>query len=174
MNGLNSLYETYMESKGCEAKVNHSQMFWIFRSREMVKNWFQDGKPLSCFCLDNNYHEIHVAVALGDSSEMKEKDDDFAYLTFNYNVHVLPKRECGVHFCEFELVDRITTAKKSALNFTDYAVMLPFKKKERYMRQYTLIYSDWEVLICERHNVKGRAPVSRDLYDKIWLGAVGA
>jgi hypothetical protein len=26
-------------------------------------------------------------------------------------------------------------------------VMLPFKKKERYMRQYTLIYSDWEVLI---------------------------
>ena len=167
MQGLDSLYNKYKESIELEPRVPRQlSMFYTFSKRKDVMDSFEDGKPLSCFCLDNNYRKIHVAVALGDCSEYKKEGDNFAYLTFDYNVQHWPRIETGVHFCQFKLMDeKPTTANKSSLNFTDYAVMLPFKNKGRFRKQYTLIYSDWEVLICEGDNVKGQTPVSWDLYE---------
>lgn len=172
MNGLNSLYDKYKESNKYETRVQRPPMFYTFPRRDMVSKWFEAGKPMSCFCLNNDYHKIHVAVAIGDCLEKKSDGEDFAYLTFNYNIDNMFRVESGVHFCEFELVEGVTTAKKFDLNFTDYAVMLSFKNKGVYCKQYTLIYSDWEVLICETNNVKGRTPVSRDLYADLLSGRV--
>lgn len=170
MKGLNSLYDKYKESIQYETRVRQLQMFYTFSTREYVTESFQVGKPLSCFCLNNNYHEIHVAVALGDCLENKKEGDNFAYLTFHYNVEQMYRFEAGVHFCQFELDQKPTTANRSSLNFTDYAVMLPFKNKGTFCDQYTLIYSDWEVLICDSDNVKGQAPVSIYLYEDV-IGA---
>jgi hypothetical protein len=168
MKGLDSLYDKYKESIELETRVRQPSMFYTFSKRKDVMDSFEVGKPLSCFCLDNNYHKIHVAVALGDCSENKKEGDNFAYLTFDYNVELWFRREVGVHFCQFKLMDeKPTTANKSSLNFTDYAVMLPFKNKGSFRNQYTLIYSDWEVLICEGDNVKGQTPVSCDLYKDV-------
>ena len=168
MKGLNSLYDKYKESIELVPRVLQPPMFHTFSKRKHVMDSFEDGKPLSCFCLDNNYRKIHVAVALGDCLENKNEGDNFAYLTFDYNVQIYFRREAGVHFCQFKLTDeKPTTANKSSLNFTDYAVMLPFKNKGTFCNQYTLIYSDWEVLICEGDDVKGQTPVSCDLYKDV-------
>ena len=168
MKGLNSLYDKYKESIELVHRVQQPPMFYTFSKRKHVMDSFEDGKPLSCFCLDNNYRKIHVAVALGDCLENKNEGDNFAYLTFDYNVQIYFRREAGVHFCQFKLMDeKPTTANKSSLNFTDYAVMLPFKNKGTFCNQYTLIYSDWEVLICEGDDVKGQTPVSCDLYKDV-------
>ena len=152
MKGLNSLYDKYKESIQYDTRVLQLKMFYTFSTREYVTESFQVGKPLSCFCLNNNYHKIHVAVALGDCLENKKEGDNFAYLTFHYNVEQMYRFEAGVHFCQFELDQEPTTANRSSLNFTDYAVMLPFKNKGTFCDQYTLIYSDWEVLICDSDN----------------------
>lgn len=168
MKGLDSLYDKYKESIELETRVRQPSMFYTFPKRKDVMDSFEVGKPLSCFCLDNNYLKIHVAVALGDCSENKKEGDNFAYLTFDCKVQQWFQRELGVHFCMFRLEDdKPTTANKSSLNFTDYALMLPFKKKGSFCKQYTLIYSDWEVLICEGDNVKGQTPVSCDLYEDV-------
>lgn len=173
LNGLESLYDRYKENKGYKDRVKRPPMYYTFSKRCTVLEWFSDGKPLSCFCLNNNYHEIHVSVGMSDCLDMKKEGDDFAYLTFRYNVIDSFICESGVQFCKFKKDEGVTTAKKELLNFTDYAVMLPFNEKNRkFSQQYTLIYSDWEVLICDEDYVKGKTALSHDLYDPILSGRV--
>ena len=153
LRGLESLYDVYKQDDRnaidgiYSSRIYTAKMYHTFSTKAKVLEWFNGGNPLSCFCLNNDYHVLHVAVRMGDCSEMRKDDnEDFAYMSFTYNVHELCECETGVHYCKFTF-QGTATAKKSDLNFTDYALMLPFDRTGQFLKQYTLIYSDWEVLI---------------------------
>ena len=55
------------------------------------------------------------------------------------------KEEAGVHFREFE-IQGTGEIERGSTRITDFAIMLPYWNKNRFIRQYTLIYSDWDVL----------------------------
>ena len=167
LNGLESLYEVYKKNNKCGQVVKCPRRHFKFNTRSQVAKMFSKGEPISCFCLDNNYHDIHVEISIGDCLDMKKGDDDFAYLTFTYNIHDLFQYETGIHFCKFSLKDEVTTAKKKVLNFTDYALMLPYLNDDIFWEQYTLIYDDWEVLRCGRDEVKGQTRLCKYLYDDL-------
>jgi len=38
------------------------------------------------------------------------------------------------------------------------AIMLPYMKGDQYINQYTLVYSDWDVLICDKQGVTKGLP----------------
>jgi hypothetical protein len=178
LRGLESLYDVYRQDGRnaidgiYSSHVSTTKMYHTFSTKAKVLEWFHGGNPLSCFCIDNDYHVIHVSVRMGDCLEMKKDDnEDFAYMSFTYNIHDLYDCETGVHYCKFRY-QGTATAKKSDLNFTDYALMLPFDRKGEFLEQYTLIYSDWEVLIGDENNVKGETPLSEELYTDLLNGRV--
>ncbi len=56
----------------------------------------------------------------------------------------------------------ITTIEKDSLGemVNSYALMLPFKKSNvSFEKQYTLIYDDWDVLLCQDGNCMKRHPI---------------
>ena len=53
-----------------------------------------------------------------------------------------------MRFCRFDET-RDNTNRKDAMNITDYALMLPYRKAGLpFQHQFTLVYSDWTVLTC--------------------------
>ena len=144
--------------------------FHTFQSPAKVEQLFRGGKPLSCFCVDGNRRELHVAVLkrYNFEEESNVPKSHLSYLTFTYNTSVHFTHETGMHFCQFELKNGVQSKEKGELNITDFAIMLPYKRGNMYIGQYTLIYSDWEVLICGNdQNKKGHTPVCKWLFDSV-------
>ena len=82
----------------------------------------------------------------------------------------LPVQESGVHFCKFTCSKKLTTAKKQDLKITDYALMLPYiqtRKDRVFQKQFTLIYSDWEVLRCDLESKKGLVSINNNNFNDI-------
>ena len=125
---------------------------FISSSMEEVVERFVMGKPISCFS-DKKEGVFHAPIYSGCSNKI-------SYLTIEAMPSQYFMRECGgVHFCTFQLRKvqntnnvLITTIKKDSLGemVNSYALMLPFKKSNvSFEKQYTLIYDDWDVLICQ-------------------------
>jgi hypothetical protein len=89
-------------------------------------------------------NHVFVAVRAKDACKI-------SYVTFKCNYVIDAKREAGVHFCKFEMSEGITTKSLDELNPSNYAIILPYFRQNgdrprEYIKQYTLVYSDWEVL----------------------------
>jgi len=136
-----------------------------YSSLDEVLDKFRSGKPLSGFCLENNYDRIHVAY--------NRHKDMVSYTTFTFKDEDLPHESCGVYYDRFYHSGEELTASESTLKISAYGMMLPFKKNKDYARQFTIIYSDWEVLICiEGKKCKGQVPVSKSLFSEVINGGL--
>lgn len=149
--------------------------YHVYRSRQEVMNRLQQGKPLSCFCLDGDKDskEVHVAFTQGE-----KRNVTVSYLTLMYDTDC-SRIETGMHFCSFYIKPAegsshqpmVTRIEKKELKPVDYALMLPYianssasSTDEDFFQQYTLVYSDWEVLRCTGGQVKGRVPLDEQLF----------
>jgi len=141
--------------------------YFVFPSKDDVTYRFESGQPLSCFCLDQNHNEVHVAY-----HTRKRKDRACApshginYLTYSCTQQ-LKTFETGVIFRQFAYKEENTKCKDE-MNITDYAIMLPyFKAGSDFQRQFTLVYSDWTVLTRASQDGKagkGHAPLDIELF----------
>lgn len=79
--------------------------------------------------------------------------------------------ETGVPFCRFECTDEVSSGNKSSLNFVDYALMLPYSRRGfPFQRQFTLVFSDWEVLLCDNNahdSKKGPVQIHSPLFEDV-------
>ena len=187
LKGLDLVADSFDRLDGISPAERHwFKGYHVFSSRAEVLQRFEQGKPLSCFCLDRNTAEVHVAF-----TEDETRGSTISYLTFTYDTtnNIV---ETGVHFCHFVLKTGagqvhepalVSNIEMSALRpkIVDYALMLPYivnhrdlSSKEDVFNQYTMIYSDWEVLICKGNegnvdNVqrKGRVPLDEQLFGSL-------
>ena len=123
---------------------------------------------LSCFVLNHNYGEVHVAYR--DNAVRRGGGDDLAFASFTYSTHTLCWQKSVVQVCKFTCSKEVTTAKKQELNITDHAIMLPYiqsKVGRVFQKQFTLIYSDWEVLRCDGQSKKGIVSIDNTNFDNI-------
>ena len=153
--------------------------YHVFGSRTEVVQRFIQGKPLSCFCLDCNKAEVHVAF-----TEDEKRSSTISYLTFTYDT-TRNTVETGVHFCRFNMQTKgshshqpevVSNIEKSDLEpkIVHCALMLPYldpsvaasdsSTEEDLFDHYTLIFSDWEVLRCDGHVKKGRVAIDKQLF----------
>lgn len=127
------LEETFREtSKSCH----------IFASMKEIRERFETGKPLSCFCLNNVSNKVHVAFRIGNGDKVK-------YTSFSYDNKELPTCETGTHFCKFSWDQNEELIEKETLEDSLGALMLGNTGKQHVFQwQFTLVYEDWEVLLC--------------------------
>ncbi len=74
-----------------------------------------------------------------------------------------------MQFCHFVCTDVVSSVMKSSLNIVNYAFMLPYSRGGvPFQSQFTLVYSDWEVLLCDNnapYSMKGPVYVHRPLFE---------
>lgn len=163
-NGLRFLKEEYSE----KPKNNRYKGYHCFKDRGEVKMRYDEGKPLSCFVLDGNFDQVHVAYNTNFRSSTR---GNITYTTFKYKTSDLHKKEAGVHFCRFALQDEDSTKSVDTLNITHYALMLPYlhpSTNGAFEKQFTLVYSDWDVLRCDLpEKKKGKVSTRNNLFNNI-------
>ena len=157
MFGLDCLAKSLEEDEKNEYKYKG---YHTYSSHEEITDLFRSGRPISGFCLDNNYDRIHVAY--------NRHKDMVSYTTFTFKKKDLIQESCGVQYCRFYPSGEELTVSLSTLKVSAYGMMLPFKKKNDYACQFTIIYSDWEVLICNGgEKFKTQVPVSKSLFSEV-------
>ncbi len=125
-----------------------------------VLNLYANGNPISAFRFaDDPDTTFRVAMNCGTKNMV-------TYATLRAQTRVRTARRVGVHFCYFSIENDINTMqytsetleKKILQNTaTAFALLLPHKQDGiEFSQQYTVIYSDWEVLLIDdRHTSKG-------------------
>ncbi len=77
----------------------------------------------------------------------------------------------GMQFCCSECTEEVSTVKKSSLKIVDYALILPYSRRGfPFQKQFTLVYSDWEVLLCDNDapdGNKGPVYLHRPLFEDV-------
>ena len=148
--------------------------YHIYNTQYEVLDRFLSGRPLSCFSKDAGSSRVHVAYSDGSRHGV-------CYMTFEYKTTSYYKQETGVQFCEFSTVkDENLDLVIEKVNHRDdlvgvietYAIMLPYKNdKHKFMNQYTLIYHDWDVLVCNANDgeVKGIPPLQKSLFSPEYI-----
>ena len=87
-------------------------------------------------------------------------------------------QEIGLHFCRFSMEKElgetvVKTIQKSQLGSAiTYGLMLPYVPKHiSFQRQYTVVFWDWEVLLCDNSSSsKGLPSIDADVYSVEYLG----
>jgi hypothetical protein len=153
--GFKFLKEAYSTSK--PRASTDPRNFYIFSSAQEVINRYNQGKPLCGFVADDK-DKVHVAFKTNNAGNID-------FLTFQYDTKERKKTEAGVHFCMFRLLDGTTTKREDELNIEHHAIMLPYWHGADYAFQYTLIYSDWDVLRTDLDEMKGPACIQAQLFD---------
>lgn len=180
--GLEWLEFAYHEpdEEGEEEEEEEEDRNWfngikIYSSRREVMTRFVQGKPLSCFGTENGGTHLHVAYDEGLRFEVK-------YLTLEYNTSSMYVMETGVMFCQFRFIKTgpnvmVTATTKKALCevMNHYALMLPFKKNSvPFQKQYTLVYHDWDVLVCDDTlQNKGFPVIDKELFNDQYIEQLG-
>lgn len=159
--GMDILSESYEPNNGGD----WFKGFHTYENEETILERYTTGRPLSCLFRDNIHNEALVAFKSG--KRKIGEDAPVSYVKFSFKTIQEMKEECGVHFCRFELSENVKETIADT-NITDYAIMLPYRYKEIFAKQYTLVYSDWEVLhIEEMLATKKRTSVSHRLFSEL-------
>lgn len=143
--GIKLLERAFPDEEDSEPIRRLNYSFFTFQSIEEVTKRYTNGQPMSCFVVDGDNNHVNVAVQSGRNIPM------VCFVTFSYDIHQCPKKEWGIHFCQFKQEPGIHTRPIDELNITGSAIMLPYFRLDGeltrlYMQQFTLIYSDWDVL----------------------------
>lgn len=168
LKGLNALQGTMIDSP---SQRDWFRGYYTYSNKETILKAFSDGKPLSCFCLEHDFKTVHVAFSC--SKDFKDHSDRnrIGYISFKVSLSWV-KHEAGLHFCKFTNTGQTSYSNKKTMKATNYAIMLPYILSGKFIQQYTLIYDDWEVLLCEGpgRSVKGHTPVCRELFEHFVSG----
>ena len=140
---------------------------YVFDKEEDIMRRFQEGKPLSCFVFEHQPGAVHVAY---ESPFYQDKaNNEFRYLSFDINSAEWTNKIMGVHFSQFTLREGYSIGNKRQTNTCSHALMLPYWKfiggRRRFEQQFTLVYSDWEVLRNDLDGNKGFATVDYSLFN---------
>ena len=137
---------------GSSADRDWFKGYHIYKSQSDVLNRYLSGRPLSCFIKEVGSSRVHVGYRDGITTYGLD------YMTFEYKTTTLYKQETGVQFCEFRavkddnhdlIIDHVSHRNDLAGVIDTYAVLLPYKKdNHEFLKQYTLVYWDWDVLVC--------------------------
>ena len=167
LTGMAFLNEEYDDG---HARCDRYKGYHVFPNKSAVENRFLKGEPLSCFCLDGSCNEVHVAFNR-DKPEQRGDECEVTFLSFCYHTSQMYTHDTGMQFCHFVCTDEVSSVKKSSLNIVDYALMLPYSRSGfLFQSQFTLVYSDWEVLLCDNNapdSKKGPVPVHRPLFEDV-------
>ena len=121
---------------------------------------------MTCFCLDGRCNEVHVAFKR-DEPEQKGYKSEVTYLLFRYQTSQM----FTMQFCQFGCTDEVSSVVKSSLNMVNYALILPYSRRDfLFQSQFTLVYSDWDVLLCDTNapdSKKGHVYVHRTLIEDV-------
>ena len=146
--------------------------YHIYNTQYEVLDRFQSGRPLSCFSKEEGSSRVHVAYTDGSG---------VSYITFKYETTSYYKEETGVQFCKFSTVhdEHRNLVVETVKQHSDlvgviatYAIMLPYKNdKHKFMEQYTLIYHDWDVLVCNTNDgkLKGIPFLQKSLFSQEYI-----
>ena len=146
----------------------------IFRHKEMkeVQTRFLNGEPISVFQLPGDSDTtFHAAFNAGTH-------DLISYVTMTATQGDMFAQEIGLHFCRFSMEKElgetvVKTIQKSQLGSAiTYGLMLPYVPKHiSFQRQYTVVFWDWEVLLCDNNSSsKGLPSIDADVYSVEYLG----
>lgn len=134
----------------------------IFANLAEITHRFHAGKALSCFSRSNEPNKVHVAF--------RHQGETIRYTSFSYNASSLTTCETGVHFCKFDWDENEDQIKEDEVKDSFGALMLgntPGAHHE-FQSQFTLIYEDWEVLLCyDQCDKKGFALPDRRLFSTL-------
>ena len=87
----------------------------------------------------------------------------------NQNKEEMNMKSLSYHFaithCKCTLMRQeceVSLVRKTSLNLFDYSLLLPYSKMGfPFQRQFTLVYSDWDVLLCDNNDPdSSKGPVS--------------
>ena len=165
--------------KGSKKKERHwFKGYKVYNTREDIILRFQKGRPISCFGSKTGGKNLHVAYEGRSRFEVE-------YVTIECNTQSMNAVEMGVHFCQFrfvsdtrgELVVEETTTANLRDNIVDdrNALMLPYKKDNiQFQNQYTLVYHDWDALVCDdSEEEKGFPSVDYNLFGDKYTEQLG-
>ena len=134
--------------------------FHRYQEKGEIIDSFVEGVPISCFSGKED-GLFYVAFYSGSTETIN-------YLTVEARPSHFFIKECGAHFCAFRFQKEpstqnvlVRTIKKSALEdmVENYALMLPYKKQNvAFQNQFTLVYHDWDVLLCQEGCCKKGLP----------------
>ena len=174
LNGFDTLMYAFPEIHTRES-VSRYKGYHVFESSEYIKQRHKAGKPLSCFTLDGEIDTVCVAFHGGYIID-DDGDDVVHYLTFKYKTGgIMDDKVSGVHYCGFQEGTEMTIKKEElSTRIDDYALMLPLIAiGKRFVKQFTLVYSDWRVLRTDnQENNKGIPCIDRGLFGDL-LGEQG-
>ena len=139
--------------------------YHIFANFDEIIDRFRAGKALSCFFRINEPNKVHVAFRHNEGDK-----ETIRYTSFSYSTKNLPTCETGVHFCKFKCDENKDPIEEEEVKDSLGALMLGnmMGARIRFQAQYTLIYEDWEVLLCyEGCDPKGFALPDRSLFKSL-------
>ena len=123
----------------------------MFPIKSAVENRFLKGEPLSCFYLDGSCNEVCGAFNR-DNPEQRGDECVVTFLSYRYHTSQMYTHDTGIQFCNVVCPHKVSSVKKSSLDIVDYALMLPYSRRGiLFQYQFTLVYSDWEVLLCDNN-----------------------
>lgn len=142
--------------------------YFRYSDLNAISDRIAQGRPISCVA--SNRNELHFYVAFCSSSR-----ESLSYITLVCQPTTRFEEEMGVHFCKFKIAHKeatsdvdIKTVEKNKFKelFGDYALMLPYMKKNDFRENFTLVYHDWEVLQCSNiaPSLKGRPVPSASVF----------
>jgi hypothetical protein len=174
LNGFDTLMsafpEIHVRDSGTWYKGYH-----VFDSCKDIQQRHRAGKALSCFSLDGETNT--VCVAFHDGYKIDDDGDDVVhYFTFKYETGgTMDDKVSGVHYCSFQEGTKQTiTRDELNARIDGYALMLPLTVTGKsFAKQFTLVYSDWEVLRTDNQEKnKGRPCIDKHLFGEL-LGEQG-
>ncbi len=94
--------------------INRSEWFRGYRcfdSKKVVLDRFNTGQVLSCFVLNHNYDEVHVAY--GDNAARRGGADALAFASFTYSTHThFAVRNQGFNFAGLPALKSLPLQKR--------------------------------------------------------------
>ncbi len=133
-------------------------LFHTYSSIEIIINHFMSGKIISGY--HHPQYPKHMIVAYWQADKM------LGLVALQADIGVDEQYESGMYFCRFsEAVALATSSPRHYINenMTVGAIMLPLTKtNEQFLMQYSVIYSDWDVL--RSNGDKGLPQISYDLF----------
>ena len=174
LNGFDTLMYAFPEIHTSDS-VSRYKGYHVFDSSEDIKRRHKVGKALSCFTLQGKTDTVCVAFH-GGYKINDDGEDVIHYLTFNYKTGgIMDDKVSGVHYCGFqEGTEETITKDELNARIDEYALMLPLiVKGKNFVKQFTLVYSDWTVLRSDNQEKnKGIPCIDKCLFGEL-LGEQG-
>ena len=155
LTGMEFLNEKY---ENVHTRNNRYKGYHVFPNKSAVENRFLKGEPLSCF--------VWMVVAMkfmlhSIKTNQNEEETNVKSLSCH---SVITHQKCilTIQVCSF-----VVLCVLMRCHHLRNALMLPYSRRGfLFQSQFTLVYSDWEVLLCDNNapdSMKGPVYVHRPL-----------